>query len=162
MTPRTFLLALLIMLGLLLAGPAVAQESEPIVVTDDEVNQVAKKLFCPVCENVPLDVCPTPACIQWRATIREKLEAGWSEAEILDYFALLYGERALARPSTRGINILIWIGPPALVVVGGFALWRYLSGVRAASAGAQAGVPPAPPSDDEYVLRLEQELRRRQ
>ena len=57
-----------------LASIALAQER---AVTDDQVNAIAQQLYCPVCENVPLDVCPTAACAQWRATIREKLEAGW-------------------------------------------------------------------------------------
>ena len=56
---------------------ALAQQPTP---SDDEVNAIAKQLFCPVCENTPLDVCPTQACAQWRELIREKLAAGWSEA----------------------------------------------------------------------------------
>jgi cytochrome c-type biogenesis protein CcmH len=150
------------------AQTAGAQDGTPVDVTDDEVNQVAKQLYCPVCENVPLDVCPTLACIQWRATIREKLEASWSEQQILDYFALQYGERTLARPSARGVNVLIWIAPPLLVTVGSLALWRYLrhatlnAGPRAARGPAD---DPAAAKDgeptDEYVERLERELRRR-
>ena len=51
---------LLVVLGfLLLATPALAQDAP---VTDDEVNEVARDLYCPVCENTPLDVCPTQAC----------------------------------------------------------------------------------------------------
>ena len=39
-----------------------AQDTSPV--TDDEVNALAQELYCPVCENVPLDVCPTRACAQ--------------------------------------------------------------------------------------------------
>jgi len=42
--------------------PALAQTPQPPKVTDDAVNSVAKELYCPVCENIPLDVCPTQAC----------------------------------------------------------------------------------------------------
>ena len=63
---------------LLVAGIAEAQDDGP---TDDEVNAIAKQLFCPVCENVPLDVCPTQACKDWREDIRQKLAAGWSEEQ---------------------------------------------------------------------------------
>jgi cytochrome c-type biogenesis protein CcmH len=154
-------------LAVLLAAalPAAAQDATPAgPVTDDQVNAVAKKLFCPVCENIPLDVCPTQACIQWRGTIREKLEAGWTEQQILDYFVAQYGERVLAEPSTRGLNILVWVIPPVVVAGGAFFLWRYLR--QAARPAAPAGASPnalpseAPPAD-EYAQRLEAELRKR-
>ena len=54
----TFFVLLLVLAGLM-AGRALAQGGQPP--TDDEVNAVAKQLFCPVCENTPLDVCPTQA-----------------------------------------------------------------------------------------------------
>src|SRR5512139_417847 len=53
--------------------------------TDDEVNRIAKQLYCPVCESTPLDVCPTEACRQWRDLIRTMLAEGKSEAEIKQY-----------------------------------------------------------------------------
>ena len=81
------------------AGRAAAQGATPPgPVTDNDINRVAHQLYCPVCESIPLDVCPTQACIQWRATIGEKLAAGWTDQRILDYFVAQYGERVLARP----------------------------------------------------------------
>jgi len=131
----------------------------PGAVTDDEVNEIAHQLYCPVCENIPLDVCPTTACIQWRGTIREKLEAGWSEQQILDYFVAQYGERVLARPSTRGLNILIWVLPPVIVIGGGFFLWRFLR--QQTRPAAESAAPAMPMPADEYAQRLEQELKKR-
>lgn len=149
-----------------LAGYRSAQAQDatpPAPVTADDVNRVAKQLFCPVCENTPLDVCPTEACAQWRATIREKLEAGWTEQQIFDYFVAQYGERVLARPSTRGINILVWVVPPLALAIGAVGLWRYLKGAvrpTTAAASAAAPEPEAAPGDD-YARRLEQELKQR-
>ena len=161
---------ILLALAAALARTAKAQEATPGCVGagcvhDDDVNRVAKKLFCPVCENVPLDVCPTQACIQWRATIREKLEAGWSEQQILDYFAQQYGERVLAQPSTRGLNILVWIIPPVAVLGGAVAVWYFLRQMTRAGQGrAEGGAEPAEPSPaaaDKYAAQLEKELERR-
>jgi len=42
-----------------------AQKPTP---SDDEVNAIARQLFCPICQNIPLDVCPTQACADWRET----------------------------------------------------------------------------------------------
>lgn len=147
------LLTLAALLALTLA--AAAQDT---TITDDEVNAVAGDMYCPVCENIPLDVCPTTACIQWRGTIREKLEAGWTEQQILDYFVAQYGERVLARPSTRGLNILIWVLPPVIVAAGGFFVWRFIRQQTRPAAAAPAA-PPAPA--DAYARRLEQELEKR-
>ena len=142
---------------LLVTIPALAQDDGP---TDDEVNAVAKQLYCPVCESTPLDVCPTQACAQWRATIREKLEAGWTEQQIKDYFVEQYGERVLAQPSTRGLNILVWVLPPLMFVAGAFFLARYL---RAASARrpAPAKAATSEPTEDDLAAQLEKELARR-
>src|SRR5574337_137419 len=131
---KPLLIALLVVAALLAVRPAAAQDATPRPVTDDDVNRVAKQLFCPVCENVPLDVCPTQACAEWRATIREKLEAGWSDPQILDYFVQQYGERVLAQPSTRGLNLFVWVIPPIALVVGAFLFWRFLKGMTRSAA----------------------------
>src|SRR5574337_1144484 len=154
---KPLLIALLVVAALLAVRPAAAQDATPRPVTDDDVNRVAKQLFCPVCENVPLDVCPTQACAQWRATIREKLEAGWSDPQILDYFVQQYGERVLAQPSTRGPTVLIWVLPPLALVGGAFVLWRFLRQMtRPAAAGAPKAASDAlaaPDPADEYAAR---------
>lgn len=163
---RFLLLLALVVAGLALVLPAAAQEP----VTDDDVNEVAKDLFCPVCENTPLDSCPTQACIDWREEIRAQLEAGRTEAEIQQYFVDRYGPRVLSSPPREGFNLIVWLLPIALVLVGIVFFARYLSGLRAqrseapkdgaftvAQGGAQ--VPPPAASEDDYVSRIEKELR---
>jgi cytochrome c-type biogenesis protein CcmH len=155
---KLFVLAALLF-SLLAAGSAAAQDGTPPprAVTDDDVNRVSRQLYCPVCENIPLDVCPTQACAQWRATIREKLAAGWTDQQVLDYFSAQYGERVLARPSANGLTALIWLIPPILILAGAVFLWRFLRSSRQA---LQPAPTPAAPADD-YAQRLEQELRKR-
>src|SRR4030042_6059298 len=76
-------LALLVFLFVINAE---AQETTPMVPSDDEVNAIAKQMYCPVCENTPLDVCPTQACAEWRGLIREKLTIGGREGQIKKHF----------------------------------------------------------------------------
>lgn len=116
-------LCLCVFLLPVIAVPASAQTREP---TDDEVNAIARQLYCPVCENIPLDVCPTQACAQWRATIKEKLAEGWAEQQIKDYFVEQYGMRVLAAPPVQGLWILPWLAFLAGVGV----LIYYLRAIR--------------------------------
>lgn len=160
-----FVLAGAALLALLLTGPATAQEVTPppamAPVTDDAVNAIAKQLYCPVCENVPLDVCPTQACAQWRALIRQMLAEGKSEAEIKAYFVTQYGDRVLAIPPPRGLNWLVYLVPPAAILAGAFILYRAMRAWRTAAppSAVQPDAQLAP--GDEYIARLEEELRRR-
>ena len=152
-------------LALVLAGPVSAQNAN---VTDDQVNAVARQLFCPVCENIPLDVCPTQACIQWRELIRQKLAAGWSADQIKQYFATQYGDRVLSQPPARGLNWLLYILPPVGILAGGFLVYRALRGMRQRGPKPSlpvsiAGAKPdgAAESNDPYLARVEEELRHR-
>ena len=145
-------IAMLLTLG---AGMVEAQTREP---TDDEVNAIARDLYCPVCENVPLDVCPTQACEQWRATIREKLTEGWNEDQIKQYFVQQYGARVLATPPAEGFNWLVYILPPLAFVAGAFILYRAFKTWRKE---ADMAVPAPLPEDDPYIAQFEEELKRR-
>jgi cytochrome c-type biogenesis protein CcmH len=142
---------------LAIGGGAAAQGGTP---TDDEVNAIAKQLYCPVCENIPLDVCPTKACAQWRETIRLKLSEGWSEQQIKDYFVEQYGARVLATPPAKGFNWLVYVLPPVVFLIGAVLVFRVLRTWRRAAEEASAA-PAAPlPSDDPYVRQLEDQVRR--
>lgn len=152
---KGYLVLLAIAAPVLIASAAV----QPPPPSDDEVNAIAHQLYCPVCENVPLDVCPTQACAQWRATIREKLAQGWSEVQIKDYFVEQYGARVLATPPARGLNWLVYVLPPVAFLAGAFVLYRAF---RSWGQTPEPLVPTAPDADsDPYVARLEEELRRR-
>jgi cytochrome c-type biogenesis protein CcmH len=156
---------------LVLALTSVARAQEPVdEVTDDDVNRVARELYCPICENTPLDVCETQACEDWRQLIREKLASGQGEEEIVEYFAEIYGERARATPTTRGFSLIIWIAPIVVGVIGVAVFVRLLRRWLARGAEGEATTVPASsplPSDlaqdgseiDDYVARLEQEVR---
>jgi cytochrome c-type biogenesis protein CcmH len=140
-------------------GTALAQEPEP---SDDEVNAIAKQLYCPVCENIPLDVCPTQACAQWRETIRDKLSLGWNEAQIKQYFADQYGDRVLATPPARGLNWIIYVLPPVAILIGGVFLFRAFRSWTSGRDDVEKPIRYIKKSQDPYVLRLEEELRRRE
>lgn len=149
---------LLIILAALLVIPAFAQGTNPP--TDDDVNAVAKQLYCPVCENTPLDVCPTQACAQWRDLIRLKLSQGESEQEIKDYFVANYGARVLNEPPREGLNWLAYLVPPLAILAGAVFLFRAFQRMKKPVVAAPAQSQMNDASADEYVSRLEAEVKK--
>ncbi len=135
--------------------PISAQAPTP---SDDDVNALAREIYCPVCENIPLDVCPTEACAQWRELIRQKLALGWSHDQVKEYFVQQYGDRVLAAPPARGLNWLAYLLPPVVILAGAGLVFYTIRKARRAPA------PPvsAPPADDAYARQVEDELRRRE
>lgn len=155
-------LLLAVVAMVLLPGAGAAQSPTPTVPTDDQVNAVAKTMYCPVCENIPLDVCPTQSCAEWRELIRSKLAEGKTTAEIRAEFAQLYGDRVLDVPPARGLNWLVYLVPPLVIVAGIAVLVLVLRNSRH-KASPEENTPPAPPAQsDPYLARVEDELRRRE
>lgn len=153
-----------LLIAFLIAGSfhqiAYAQDDIP---TDDEVNEIAKGLYCPVCENTPLDVCPTEACKQWRDVIRTQLGEGKTKEEIEQYFVDYYGDRVLAEPPRTGLNWLIYLLPPALILLGAVLLFKNFQAWTKPKV-VEADVKQArsvESSSDDYVAKIEEELKKR-
>ena len=152
---------LVLILTGLRVGIVSAQQPTP---SDDDVNKIARQLYCPVCENTPLDVCPTQACAQWRELIRQKLAEGWNEEQIIQYFVDNYGARVLSEPPRQGWNWLIYIAPPIIILAGAFILYRTLRSWQAPTT-AKNGASPSDFADTvkgEYIARFEEELHKRE
>lgn len=151
--------AILILLLLITFGfttTVFAQGPEP---TDDDVNRIAKQLYCPVCESTPLDVCPTEACRQWRDLIRQMLREGKSEDEIKQYFVTQYGARVLDEPPNRFVSYIV---PVAAFLLGVFVLYRgFKMWLKPVGTEAGAVEDEAEPMQDEYIRKMEEELKKR-
>ena len=148
---------LLAMVAIMTAtGNVAAQQPTP---SDDQVNQVAGQLYCPICQNVRLDVCPTAACAQWRDLIRQDLAAGWTAKQIEDYFVQQYGPAVLGEPPAQGWNLLAYIVPWVVLLAGaGFVIQIF----RNRSQPQPVTKPPSSSPEDPYLNRLEDELQHRQ
>jgi cytochrome c-type biogenesis protein CcmH len=152
-------LAILLALAVAFAFTFLARAQGPTP-TDDDVNRVAKQLYCPVCESTPLDVCPTEACRQWRDLIRTMLADGKSAAEIKQYFVTQYGDRVLAEPPNR---LAAYLVPAVAILLGALLLARGFQMWMKPSAAANTGPENAEsenPSADPYVAKLEEELKK--
>src|SRR5688572_19260064 len=151
---------LVISIAVLAFQLAYAQSDIP---TDDQVNEIASQLYCPVCENTPLDVCPTQACYQWRELIRTQLAEGKTEEEIKQYFVDYYGDRVLAEPPRTGLNWLIYILPPVVILLGAVLLFKnFQVWMKPKTIEADAGQKRSEKSSsNEYVSKIEEELKKR-
>ncbi len=157
---RKILLSLItIAISLLAAYVVYAQQGGLTVPTDDQVNAVAKKLYCPVCPNTPLDVCETKACQDWRAKIREQLSQGWSEDQIIAYFVNQYGERVLGEPQRKGFTSMVWVLPVIAVLIGLLIVWQVLHSWQVKRKPLIAPSPASPQITPEIQALIEKELK---
>jgi cytochrome c-type biogenesis protein CcmH len=132
---RWCLLAAIIalILGIVLSlgeSVVVAQTSAPEAstqtreVTPDEVNVVARELWCPLCSGVRLDACELKACDQMKDVIAIKLAEGEDTESIQAYFVEQYGPQVMGEPPRAGFNWLAWILPALAAVVGAYFFWH--------------------------------------
>ena len=121
---KTFWMPILALIFFILT----ACSSNPITnknsfINDDEVNRVAGQLYCPICENVPLDVCPSKACADWRELIRNQIAEGKTDTEIKEYFSEQYGWNVLSMPPRIGFNWILYVLPPIIIIGGCFLVF---------------------------------------
>jgi cytochrome c-type biogenesis protein CcmH len=125
-TFQTIAIIGLVALMTLLAGAVLAQDGASTV-TDDEVNEIASKLYCPVCENIPLDACGTAACNDWRYEIRLQLEDGMTEQQIIDDFVARFGDRVVGTPQDPVLRAMALVTPWVLAAAAAFLVFRTLT-----------------------------------
>ncbi len=157
---RWWLVGMILLIGVCgtLSFATVRAQAVPDGVTADEINTVARELWCPLCSGVRLDACELKACQQMKEMIGLKLAEGEDTDSIRTYFVAQYGPQVLGEPTWEGINWLAWVLPFVVLAIGGYFMWHTVRRmVRPTSAAAPAG---APPTDDEYGNKLAEELKR--
>lgn len=140
---------------LLAALPALAQQRQTPV-TADEVNAIAKKMFCPVCENIPLDTCGTAACDDWRNEIRIYLEQGMSEQEIINDFVMRFGDRVVGTPLDPFLRALSVVTPWVLIGLAALVVLRFIGQWNKSEPIIEAAPQGQP--NDAYREMLEKDL----
>jgi cytochrome c-type biogenesis protein CcmH len=121
------LLALLF--GLILAGCVLAKEAPPAVpdpALEKRVMALAEELRCLVCQNQTIADSHAELAIDLKNQIREKLKAGMSQEQILEFMVARYGDFVLYRPPVKATTVPLWFGPFALLVVALAGLFFYI------------------------------------
>lgn len=100
-----------------------------LAVTEEQrILDLAYMLRCPECRSVSVAESPAEIAGGMYASIVAQVRAGRSDQEIIDFFVARYGEGVLLRPPAQGLNLMIWIGPALVVLVGGVLVFRLLRG----------------------------------
>jgi cytochrome c-type biogenesis protein CcmH len=95
-------------------------------VAEKRLQGLSEELRCLVCQNQNIADSNAELAQDLRREIRGMIQAGKTDKEIIDFMVTRYGDFVLYRPPVKGITLLLWGGPIALLLLGLFALQRYL------------------------------------
>jgi cytochrome c-type biogenesis protein CcmH len=117
---------------------------------NQRASTLGKELRCPVCQGVPIADSPSEFAKSMMDELRHQIAQGRTDDQVKTYFITKYGQNILLVPPKSGVNLIVWLGPIVVVLLGGAGLWSYL---RRASQ-AQPGLVARP----ESLERVRQEL----
>ena len=104
------------------AGEAQPAAADPAL--EERVTALATELRCLVCQNQTLADSNAPLAVDLRNQIRERMQGGASERDIIDFLVQRYGDFVLYRPPWKARTLLLWLGP-ILLMIGGLAALYY-------------------------------------
>ena len=111
---------------------------------------LSRELRCMVCQNQLIDDSEAPLARDLRLLVRERIAAGDSNSQVLDFLVARYGEFVLLKPRFEQQTWLLWLVPPLVLLGGGLALWT--NARRRPKGGAEVTGPPLT-ADEEARLR---------
>jgi cytochrome c-type biogenesis protein CcmH len=120
---------LLLLIVAFLPGFAIAKEAQPSAADpalEERVMKLSKELRCLVCQNETLDDSRADLAVDLPNQIREQMQAGKSDKEIIAYLTQRYGKFILYNPPVDPTTYLLWFGPFVLLLAGLTVLFRYL------------------------------------
>ncbi len=143
---------ILFLVALMVAGPAWAVEPGEMLADpalEARARTISKEVRCLVCRNESIDESNAQLARDLRLLVRERLVAGDSDAEVLDYLVERYGEFVLLRPKFSAANALLWFAGPFALLLGLMAIIGYHRTRRPYAAANEA------PLSDEERKRLD-------
>ncbi len=138
---------LALQLGAGWAADAPTTATDPAL--EARVNRLSAELRCLVCQNQSLADSHADLAIDLKNQVREQLQAGRSEQDVIRYMTERYGDFVLYRPPVKATTVLLWAGPLVLLLLGGVALWRSLG-----RSNRQEAAQPLSPEEAQRVEAL--------
>ena len=120
-------LACLFAVTVLLGCPAAYAVQPDEIMADpakeSRARDLSRELRCMVCQNQSIDDSEAPLARDLRLLVRERIAAGDSDAQVIDFLVERYGEFVLLKPRLTPHTLLLWLLPPLALAGGGLALW---------------------------------------
>jgi cytochrome c-type biogenesis protein CcmH len=142
----TFVRLVFVLLVVLAAAPSFAVQPDEILsdpALEARARAISQELRCMVCQNQSIDDSEAPLARDLRLLVRERLKAGDSDGQVLDFLVARYGEFVLLKPPFNWHTALLWLLGPLALLAAGLGLFRVMRRSVAAAPGA------APLSEDE-------------
>jgi cytochrome c-type biogenesis protein CcmH len=145
--------ALVLLFALLAAAPSWAVEPDEILADpaqEARAREVGQELRCLVCQNQSIDDSNAPLARDLRILVRERIKAGDSNTQVMDFVVARYGDYVRLRPPMRAETYLLWFGPALVLAAAVGALFLGLRRRKVA--------PRTPPLDTDERARLDKIL----
>ncbi|MBT3360371.1 MAG: cytochrome c-type biogenesis protein CcmH [Rhodospirillales bacterium] len=148
---------LLIVAALLL--PLAANAVEPSEVLSDPVletraRDISENLRCLVCQNQSIDESDAQLARDLRVLVRERLVAGSSDGEVIDYVVSRYGDFVLLNPPFKGSTYVLWLGPAAILGLGLMGVFVFFRRRAEAARSGAADVMPLSAEENKRLQRI--------
>jgi cytochrome c-type biogenesis protein CcmH len=128
----------IVLLAALAAPAAFAVQPDEIMgdpAKEARARDLSRELRCMVCQNQSIDDSEAPLARDLRLLVRERIAAGDSDNQVMDFLVARYGEFVLLKPRVNQHTLVLWLLPPLALAGGGLALWLH-NRRRQRSAGA--------------------------
>ena len=152
---RAFWLALAI--GMMAATSAYAVQPDEIMsdsAKEERARDLSRELRCMVCQNQSIDDSEAPLARDLRLLVRERIAAGDSDAQVMDFLVARYGEFVLLKPRLNSHTWLLWFLTPLALSGGGIALWIHSRRRTQAAAGQDSALLSLTADEEARLDRL--------
>jgi cytochrome c-type biogenesis protein CcmH len=119
---------------------------------DERVREVGSQLKCPICQGESVADSPSFLAQEMRQVIREQLQKGKSEQEVIQYFVNSYGSQIAWSPSWQGFTLLAWLVPIMLLLGGVVVLYTTLRDWRTFAAAPATPTSLSPTTEEDHEL----------
>jgi cytochrome c-type biogenesis protein CcmH len=125
-----------VLVGLVLSAVAPALAVQPDEILKDQglearARALSRELRCMVCQNQSIDDSDAPLAHDLRVLVRERLTAGDSDPQVIDFLVARYGEFVLLKPRFAWHNSVLWLTPVAALIAGAIAMFAAVKRRRA-------------------------------
>ena len=153
---RQLIVALGIVLAIAVSAPQAYAVQPDEVMADPakeaRARELSRELRCMVCQNQSIDDSDATLAKDLRLLVRERIAAGDSNTQVLDYLVARYGEFVLLKPRFEAHTLILWLIPPLVLLGGGLGLWMH---IRRRGRAAEAVADTPVPLNAEEQARLE-------